>query len=188
MGLILTCGALALLVALVRGGTLGALARTRLRSVGLLVGSVAVQLVAGAVARPDGAAAAAALVLGALLAAAFVARNVGVGGLALVGAGLVLNAVVVALNGAMPVSLAAADAAGVAEEQLALGSDPRHEPLTAATRWGRLGDVVPVPSPLRREVVSPGDVAVAAGLAWFVLASARRDDEPAWTPEHVRQD
>ena len=187
MGLILTCGALALLVALARGGTLGALTRRRLRSVGLLAASLAAQLAAAVVARPDGRGYAVALGVGGLLAAAFVARNVRVPGMALVGTGLVLNAVVVGLNGAMPVSVAAAQAAGLAEERLALAGDPRHEPLTAATRWGWLGDVVPVPSPVRREVVSPGDVAVALGLGWFVLASARRDEEPAWAPEQLAQ-
>ena len=36
-----------------------------------------------------------------------------------------------------------------------------------------LGDVIPVPAPWRPEVVSPGDVAVAAGLAQLVLLGMR---------------
>ena len=100
----------------------------------------------------------------------FLVRNRMRSGVPLVGLGLVLNAVVVAANGAMPVSRYAAERAGVQVDVIAVGADPRHVLAEDETvlRW--LGDVVPVPLPLRPEVVSPGDMLVAAGLAQFVVA------------------
>ena len=174
MGLILTIGVAALVLGLLGGGTLAALTRTRVRGGRLLVASLVTQVGAAVLASPDGPAYAIGLALGGVLAAAFVALNLRVPGIALMGSGLLLNAVVVTLNGAMPVSLTAADTAGVSLSAPALETDPRHEPFTAATRARWLGDVVPVPSPLRREVVSPGDLAVALGLGWYVLAAMRR--------------
>jgi hypothetical protein len=199
MGLVLTVGVAALVLGLLRGGTLAALTRTRVRGGRLLVASLVAQIGAAVLASPDGPAYAVGLALGGVLAAAFVALNLRVPGTALMGGGLLLNAVVVALNGAMPVSLEAAHTAGVTLSAPALAADPRHEPVTPGTRAGWLGDVVPVPSPLRREVVSPGDVAVALGLGWYVLAAMRRDvsgesDSPdetgashLWSPDEGRR-
>jgi hypothetical protein len=187
MGMVLTVGVAALVLGLLGGGTLAALTRTRVRGGRLLVASLVAQVGAAVLASPDGPAYAVGLALGGVLAAVFVALNLRVPGIALMGGGLLLNAVVVGLNGAMPVSLAAADAAGVALSAPALEGDPRHEPVAPATRVGWLGDVVPVPSPLRREVVSPGDLAVALGLGWYVLTALRRDvlDE---SPEPVSRE
>jgi len=67
------------------------------------------------------------------------------------------------------VSERAAGRAGVSTAAVVGGLDPRHERETPATRLRLLGDVVPVPLPLRPEVVSPGDVLVAAGLGQLVL-------------------
>ena len=86
------------------------------------------------------------------------------------GAGLGANALVVALNGAMPVSPDAAARAGVPLDDVARGR--RQPPRASAddgTRLPLLGDVVPVLLPLRPEVVSPGDVLVASGLAQLVV-------------------
>ena len=44
-------------------------------------------------------------------------------------------------------------------------------------RW--LGDVIPVPLPVRPEVVSPGDVLIAAGLGEFVLLGMRPRRRPS---------
>ncbi len=81
--------------------------------------------------------------------------------------GLAANGLVILLNGAMPVSL---------DAELRAGSDQSSR-LTAQTTeiddgtivpW--LGKAVPVAFPPRPEVVSPGDVAIAAGCA-VVLAT-----------------
>jgi hypothetical protein len=123
------------------------------------------------------------LALSAAFAALFCARNVRVAGVPLVTLGLVANALVVAVNAAMPVSIVAAQRAGVPIGDIAAGRDARHEVAGTGTRWRPLGDVIPVPLPVRPEVVSPGDVLVASGLAELIvvgmLGMVRRPAEPA---------
>lgn len=109
------------------------------------------------------------LAVGTGLVVAFLLANRGLRGTGLVALGLGANALVVAANGAMPVSESAAARAGVPLAAIGAGLDPRHELRTGATRLPLLGDVVPVPLPLRPEVVSPGDVLVAAGLGQLVV-------------------
>jgi hypothetical protein len=109
------------------------------------------------------------LVISAACALAFCARNLGIPGVALVSGGLIANAVVVAVNGAMPVSIVAAYHARVPIAAISTGSDARHEIAGLGTHLRWLGDVVPVPLPVRPEVVSAGDVLVAAGLAELVV-------------------
>jgi Family of unknown function (DUF5317) len=130
------------------------------------------------------------LALSAGCALAFCARNLRVHGLPLVTAGLVANAVVVGLNGAMPVSIVAAARAGVPITAIADGVDARHAIAGVGTVWPWLGDVIAVPLPWRPEVVSAGDVLVASGLGELVLLAmlgtgvsrAIRRDEPATPP------
>jgi hypothetical protein len=112
------------------------------------------------------------LAVSALLAAGFLAVNRGVRGTGLVAAGLLSNALVVGLNGAMPVSADASGRAGISTQDI-LSADPRHELAGPATRLDLLGDVVPVLLPVHPEVVSPGDVLVAAGLAELVVLGMR---------------
>jgi hypothetical protein len=107
--------------------------------------------------------------LSAGLALVFCARNVWVAGVPLVTGGLCLNALVVAANGAMPVSIDAAYHARVPIVTIAAGTDARHEIAGDGTALSWLGDVVPVPLPVRPEVVSAGDVLVVAGLAELVV-------------------
>lgn len=109
------------------------------------------------------------LVLSVLLLAAFLARNRGIRGTGLVALGLGLNALVVTANGAMPVSVAASGRAGVSTGDILSGRDPRHEIAGSQTRLRALSNIVPVPLPLFPEVVSPGDVLVAAGLGQLVV-------------------
>jgi hypothetical protein len=66
----------------------------------------------------------------------------------------------------MPVSPEAAARAGL---DVLDTLDGRHELAASGTRLAPLGDVVPVPLPLRPEVVSPGDVLVAAGLGQLLV-------------------
>ena len=114
------------------------------------------------------------LATSALCAAAFCTRNMRVAGVPLVTIGLICNAVVVAANGAMPVSTSAAVRAGVPLIDIAAGRDSRHEIAGSDTTLRFLGDVIPVPLPARSEVVSPGDVLVAAGLAELVVIGMMR--------------
>jgi hypothetical protein len=109
------------------------------------------------------------LAVSACLALAFCLGNAGVSGVPLVTLGLCFNALVVASNGAMPVSIVAAYHARVPIAAISSGSDARHEIAGDGTALSWLGDVVPVPLPLRPEVVSVGDVLVVAGLAELVV-------------------
>jgi hypothetical protein len=152
------------------GGSLERLGGVSLRARRLVWAAVLTQLVGtlvGGPLYPLG------LAVSALLVAGFLARNRGVRGTGLLALGLLSNALVVALNGAMPVSEAAAGRAGATTQDILNGSDARHEIAGPGTRLRWLGDVIPVPAPWRPEVVSPGDVAVAAGLAQLVLLGMR---------------
>ena len=156
----------ALLLGWAFGGRLGRLGGLPLRDGGLVVAAFAVQLLGGVL---GGAAYQVGLAVSVLLAGVFLARNRGVRGTGLVALGLLSNAVVVGLNGAMPVSQAAAARAGVSTQGVAAGRDPRHELADGRTRLRVAGDILAVPLPLRPEVVSPGDVMVAAGLGQLVV-------------------
>ena len=168
MGLVVVVLLGALAIGVLRGGRLAALGELRLHRPGLVAAAVAVQVV-GALA--GGRLHAVGLALSAVLVAGFLLVNRDRAGLGLVALGLVANALVVVANGAMPVSVAAAARAGVDLQDVAAGLDPRRELAGAATRLRPLGDVVPVPLPLRPEVASPGDVLVAAGLGRLVVVA-----------------
>ena len=158
--------ALAVGVGLLAGGGLGRLGELELRRAWLVVAALGLQLagsVLGGVAYPLG------LLLSVGLVGWFLMLNRGVRGVGLVALGLGANALVVGLNGAMPVSLDASGRAGISIQDILSGRDPRHELATEQTRLQHLGDVVPVLLPLRPEVVSVGDVLVAAGLAQLVV-------------------
>ncbi len=181
MGFVLLVAGLALLAGRLCGGRLGRLATMPLRGPWLVPAAAAVQLGAalaiGLGGLPPRPVYRAALVLAAGPAAVFLLRNRRLPGVGLLAAGLLLNAVVVLANGAMPVSAYAAARAGVpaaAVEAIRVGADPRHESAGARTRLRLLGDVVPVPTPLRREVLSPGDCVAAAGLALLIVTGMRR--------------
>ncbi len=166
MVLVLVALAVALVAGLVAGGSLDQLGRVALRSSALVPLALLAQLiglVVGGPLYPTGLAGSAGCV------AVFLVRNRGVRGTGLVALGLLANAFVVGANGAMPVSAHASGRAGVSTQDLLSEVDPRHELADAATRLPYLGDVVPVRMPLRPEVVSPGDVLIAAGLAQLVL-------------------
>jgi hypothetical protein len=161
----------ALALGLASGGRLAHLAHLPLRYGGLVALAVLVQLgggLAGGPAYPVGLAVSAGLV------GVFLAANRGVRGTGLVALGLLANALVVGLNGAMPVSAGASGRAGVSTQDLLAGTDPRHVLADGSTRLRVLGDVVPVLLPGHPEVVSPGDVLVASGLAQLVLLGVRR--------------
>jgi hypothetical protein len=166
VGLVLVVGALATVGGLLAGGR--PRHGRRFRAVRLLVAAFVLQAGAGAT-LGAGPAYAATLALSGLLAAVFVAANARVPGVPLIGLGLALNAWVVGVNGAMPVSPSAAQTAGVAVDRV----DPRHTVLADDSRLGLLGDVIPVPLPLRPEVVSAGDVLVAAGVGLVLLTGLR---------------
>lgn len=166
MSLVLAVLLVALTLGFLLGGGLDRLGALPLRRPALVVGALVAQLggaLVGGPFYPLGLVASAGLVV------TFLCLNQGIRGTGLVALGLLANAVVVGANGAMPVSAAAAGRAGVTSQDLLTGADARHEPADGATRLPWLGDVVPVPMPLRPEVISAGDVLIAAGLGQLVL-------------------
>lgn len=159
--------------ALLFGGTIHRLGHLHLRRAWLVVAAVLAQgggSLVGVLGFGDARHAyVAGLALSALCALGFCASNLVVPGVALVTAGLAANALVVGINGAMPVSIHAAYHARVPITSIAAGTDPRHDIAGIGTHWRWLGDVIPVPFPWQPEVVSGGDVLVAAGLAELVV-------------------
>ncbi len=118
---------------------------------------------------------------GVLVVALWASRSLPGIGLALVGTAL--NATAILVNGGfMPVWDQALAAAGLSPADIAspihfvIAADP---PLAFLLHAGPLGDVIPVPLPLIRNVLSIGDVVLAAGLAFFVFASLQREPRPA---------
>jgi hypothetical protein len=198
VSLVLVVLAVALAIGWLRGGSLDRLGALPLRSRRLVVAALLAQLagtVVGGPFYPLG------LITSAVLVVAFLVRNRGIRGTGLVALGLLANALVVGANGAMPVSAEAAGRAGTGIQDLLTGADARHELAGPGTRLDWLGDVLPVPLPLRPEVISPGDVLVAAGLGQLVVlgmlgagAPGQRQGRrrgavpplPAWTSATMR--
>ena len=67
-------------------------------------------------------------------------------------------------------------------DDVAGGLDSRHAVSDDGTRLPLLGDVVPVLLPLRPEVVSPGDVLIASGLAQLVVVGMVAGRAPSRVP------
>ena len=171
MAVVVLAVACALALGLLAGGRFTALGELPLRSAWLVVAAVGVQ-VAGAL-LPLRAAYAEGLVLSALLAAAFLARNRRLPGTGLIALGLAANALAVLVNhGVMPVDLTALARVGGGSGDLL--QDPRHAPGSSRDRLRLLTDVVPAPLPLGLgQVLSPGDVLVASGAALLVFSGVR---------------
>ncbi len=168
--LVVAVGALAVVLATDRAR----LARIRVRAVRLLVVAAAVQLATSTLAPGSGIARGLALVLTAALVGLFLLGNARLPGVPLMALGLLLNVAVVTANAAMPVSVEAAARAGISRADLHLGTDAMREPTGPGTRLARLGDVVPVALPGRPQVVSVGDVLVAAGVGLLLVTAGRR--------------
>ncbi len=108
--------------------------------------------------------------------------------LALVGTGL--NAAAILVNGGyMPVWDQALAAANLSAVDIL---SPIHflvsakDPIPFLLAAGPLGDVLPIPLPFIRNVLSVGDVFLAGGLAFFVFASLLRELPAAPAPTDVR--
>lgn len=114
---------------------------------------------------------------------AFALANLRLTGMAVVAVGLVLNALVIAANDGMPVDRGAVVSTGLAQpgelEGIELG--PARKWQEPGDRLAVLGDVVPVA--VLDEVVSFGDLVLAAGLAnvgFRLLRPTRRRSSASW--------
>jgi hypothetical protein len=104
-----------------------------------------------------------------------VTLNFTVLGFPLIALGLLLNSLVILLNGGrMPASLSALQIAGIADatQAYAAARATNSALITASTRLWYLGDIFAFPKtwPLPN-VFSIGDVYIALGAVWFVWAS-----------------
>jgi MFS family permease len=178
--------ALAVIAGALAGGGLPRLADLRLRWLWLLGLALAVRIAAvqlRAADAVDGGASSMAFIAVYLLLFAWLWGNWRVPGLQVAAVGIGLNAVAIVLNGgAMPIWAGAFDAAGFSLGQLA--NDPFHELLqtdsitTFISRGGLFGDVVPIPIPFIRDVVSIGDVLLALGIVWAIVSVMTRPGAP----------
>ena len=188
MTVILVVILVACAIGLARGGSFENLSRLHLVSSPLVFVALGVQAVgafSGNAALYVGG-----MVASALLVTVFVVRNRTLPGIALVAFGFLLNALVVAANGAMPVEQDAADRAGISTVGLYRGTDAKHELADGDTVLRPLADViaVPLPGPLRRgsNVVSAGDVVLAAGIGVLVVNAMLRARPAPEPPKHAR--
>ena len=178
MVLVLVVAVAALAVSVATGGS--RLTQVRVRAVRLLVAAAIVQLGTSALVPGSGIARGTALVLTTVLVGLFLLGNARLPGVPLVALGLLLNVVVIGANAAMPVSVDAAARAGISRAELGLARDAMRTPTGPDTRLAYLGDVVPVALPRWPQVVSPGDVLVAAGVGLLLLtAGVRRPQTPS---------
>lgn len=171
----------AIAVGALRGGSVRRLAMLRLPHTGLVIAAGLLSVLGqygGRLGLPGQAAYVVFTLLSVSLACVFVAANRHVVGVPLVAIGFFLNALVISLNGAMPVSQRAADFAVVSTDAAAAGTDARHEILTSHTRLRPLADVIPLhfrePLDWASNVYSAGDIVLAAGIGLLVMAGMQR--------------
>ena len=172
----------AVLYGLAMGGSLEDLAETHFRFAWLLFAGLALQAGFGFWDPPwlsdTGALA---IVLGSnLLVAAFLVLNRRLSGMWLAAAGLLLNVLVIGVNGAMPVSMEAAERAGFGRVAEVEGQDfgIKHEPLESGTLLPWIGDVIPIPG--LKLLLSVGDLVLAAGIARLAYRQTRRAPRHRW--------
>src|SRR5687768_11033338 len=178
---------LALIIGALAGGAFPRLAELRLRWTWLLVGALALRLLVG-VSREAGIGAAipagGAYMLAYALIFAWLWGNWRVPGLQIASVGIGANLLAVLLNGGqMPIWSAAFFSAGFTQADLA--NDPFHFLLRTdtvaefVTSGGLRGDVIPVPIPIIRDVVSIGDLLLALGIFWAIVYSMTRAEAPS---------
>ena len=157
------------LVGLLRGGRFANLGEATFRLWPLLVLGVVVQ---GAAAF-TGEGAVAVIVASYALLIAFCVANLTRAGMGVVLVGILLNVVVIGVNGGMPVRRSAIVAAGIASHDEVAGLDfgTKRHLETGDDRLTFLGDIIPVP--FAGEVLSFGDLAMSVGVA-AVLANLLR--------------
>ena len=155
--------ALGLLAGFARGGSFARLARLEVAWWPVLGAAILLRLGAGLFG--DLAVLAYLIAFAGIVAVALANRSLP--GAWLIAAGAALNLVVVAANGAMPVSAEAISAVGGAFPR-----DQLHSVLDGSSRLPFFADVIPFP--VIRTAYSVGDVLIALGGAWLSFAAVTR--------------
>jgi hypothetical protein len=166
--------ALAILIGVVARGSFRNFERVHIHWWGFAIGGVALQVLpAATIGRLSAAVVGTAMLVGSyVLVLVFLAANRWVPAARLMAIGLLLNLVVVACNGGMPVTGAAIEESGGSPATLAGGEAAKHHLASDDDLFVLLGDVIPVPQPVG-VVLSIGDVLLYAGMAWFVIQVMR---------------
>lgn len=115
---------------------------------------------------------AAALIASYVLLLWFLAVNRWIPAVRIMALGLLLNLLVVSLNGGMPVTARAVQLAGGSPEIVGQTETAKHHLAAEDDLLVFLGDVIPVPRPVGI-VLSIGDLLLYAGMAWFVIQVMR---------------
>ncbi|MDQ5814904.1 MAG: DUF5317 domain-containing protein [Actinomycetota bacterium] len=168
---VLGVAVVAAIAGVLRGGSLSTLADTRFRWGWLIFAGLALQL-GFDLWDPDWLtrAQATAIVLASNgLILVFVMLNRALAGMWLIGVGLALNALVIGANQGMPVSVDAAHSAGAPVPNDT--SSIKHERMDDDTLLPWLGDVIPLS--VGNQVLSIGDLVLAAGMGWLVNVRTR---------------
>ena len=177
-----------LVASLLTGGRFRCASQNQLRMEYWLVGGLTVQLLWPWIAARLGVGTREFLVvwlLVAVLVLGITIVNVKVPGMVLVTIGLLLNLVVVAANGGMPVdaSQVLGDSSAALES---LAASPLHVPVAESTSLLVLGDVLYVPGPSwHRALVSIGDVLMAFGAGVVAFWTLRCRETSASEPTAV---
>ena len=169
----------AVVVSLVSGGSLRRLGEIRLRALWALFASLAIQIGLELVSLPE--ARFDTLGIGLLMASyalllAFCATNLRLRGMAIVMIGIGLNALVIGLNQGMPTKVATMIDDGV---EVPVADDTVKHQAEQPDDWlGFLGDTIVLPEPFN-EVISFGDLILAAGFVNVCFAATRRSRRPS---------
>ncbi len=166
-----------LLVGLLMGGRIGALARLRIRWAWLAVAGFVVQLAIYSMAVGDalGDAVPVVYVLSNVAVLAAVLRNLPLRGMPVIAAGALCNmAAIVANGGYMPADPSALATAGVDT------SGPTNSIVVADPALRLLTDIFAIPAAIPlANVFSIGDVLIGIGVATVIAVGMRADPEPA---------
>ncbi len=167
----------ALLVGLVSGGDIRQFPTIHPRAWWLAVVGLALQL-----APIHGERGYLALLVSLVLLLAFAWINLRSPGFLLIGAGLLLNALVIVANHGMPVTQQALARSGqlATLPELRTGTMVKHRLADDGTVLLPLGDAIGIGAPVG-QAVSIGDICVYLGVGWFVVAAMR----PRRIPEQV---
>ncbi|MDQ3150094.1 MAG: MFS transporter [Chloroflexota bacterium] len=178
---------LALIIGALAGGAFPRLAELKLRWSLLLVAALGLRVLAG-LSRETGIGADIPVGWAYLTAYALIFAwlwgNWRVPGLQIASVGIGANILAVLINGGqMPIWSAAYFSAGFTEAEIM--NDPFHFLLRTDTiagfvaSGGLFGDVIPLPIPYIRDVISIGDVLLALGIFWTIVYSMTRAEAPS---------
>lgn len=170
----------AVVVGVATGGRFGNLARVRIRAPFLAPIGLALQMAPV----PGHVLGLTLLYLSFALLLAFALMNIRVPGGALILVGLVLNLLVIAWNGGMPVTRHALAASGQWDTLSLLVHDggAKHHLASPGDGLLPLADVIPIGWGID-QAVSVGDIATHLGIAWLIAASLRRGrPRSLWEP------